>query len=306
MKLWGWLALGALVCTTATAAAGPRYCPPGCLPEPACAAPVCAPTYKTVERTIYVPHITYESRVVPVTACRPVTHERTVMVPKMIPVHTQVERQYTVMKPISSTRTISYCVNKPMTTYVPQTYCVQIPYQETRQEMRTVCKQVPYTDVSYVCEDQGHWEERAIAPSCGRGGRRGCASDCAACACAPCTQKVWVSNIVKKPVEVTCYRTEVSQVPYTYNVTLYRSETKTRTVPVTHYIPETKTRQVSHTDFVPEVKTKLVTETSYRCEMVPQVQHYTEMVPYTTQKTIQVPVCKMVPKVITCQVPCCN
>ena len=297
--------MGAVLCCAANLFAGPRYCPPG----PACAAPVCAPapTYKTVERTIYVPSVTYETRVVPYTACRPEIRERTVMVPKMIPESRQVERHYTVMKPVYSTNTVSYTVNKPVTTYVDQTYCVQIPYRETRQETRTVCRQVPYTDVSYVCEDQGHWEDRVVPVSCGKGGRRGCASNCASCAsCAPCTQKVWVSNIVKKPVEVTCYRTEVSEVPYTHTVTLYRSETRSRKVPVTNYIPETKTRPVTCTNFVPEVKSKLVTETSYRCEMVPQVQRYTEMVPYTAERTISVPVCTMVPKVITCQVPCCN
>lgn len=252
-----------------------------------------------------VPEVTWESRVIDVTACRPVVQQRTVMVPKMIPEHRQVERHYTVMKPVYSTQTVHYTVPKAVTTYHPETYCVQIPYTETRNSTRTAYRQVPYQVTSYVCEDQGQWEERQVVVSakpCGGRHARGCAScdDCAK----TCTQQVWVPNIVKKPVVTTCFRTECYEEPCTITVTLYRSETRTRNVRTTNYVPEPRTREIRCTNYVPEMKSKLVTETSYRCEMVPKVQNYTEYVPYITQKTIRVPVCRMVPKVITCDVPC--
>jgi hypothetical protein len=194
---------------------------------------------------------------------------------------------------------------------------------------------VPVTMTRTVCEDQGHWEEipcQTAAPNCssctaneqksvfrrvgwrkrGRGNCGDCASGCATgcstgcateapCATA-CTQRHWVSNIVKREVEYTCMKPQMKEVNYEYTVNLCRQETRTRTVQVCDMVREAATREVEYTVCVPQTRTG-TRQVSY-CRMVPEEKTctYTVNVPHTVQKEVQVQVCKMVPKEVTCRV----
>ena len=120
-------------------------------------------------------------------------------------------------------------------------------------------------------------------------------------ACAP--QKVWVPNLVQNKIPVTVMKPNYVEEPYTYNVTVMKPVTKTCTVKVPHHTYETKTREVTCMVPVPKQMKRMVNVVTYKTEQKQVTQHYTELVPYTAEREICVPVCKMVPKTIVRNVP---
>lgn len=281
------------------------------------------PTWETATKTINV------------TECVPEQRERTYTVYNRVNETKDVSYEYTVNVPETRTRTVNYTVCKPVTRDVEQQYTVNVPYTETRQGTRRVCEMVPVTMTRTVCEDQGHWENvpcQAAAPNCsncttanedrsvfrrvgwrkrGRGNygdcgncASGCDTGCATSApCATaCTQRQWVSNIVKREVEYTCMKPQMKDVSYEYTVNLCRQEARTRTIQVTDMVREAASREVQYTVCVPQTRTG-TRQVSY-CRMVPEekTSTYTVNVPHTVQKEVQVKVCKMVPKEVTCRV----
>ena len=224
---------------------------------------------------------------------------------------------------------------------VEQTYTVCVPVKEERQGVRKVCRRVPVTKTRTVCKDEGHWEEQpcggcsSCAPAgCNDGCNSGCGSSCGGCAPASCcTRRVWVPNIVQHEVEYTCYETEVVEEPYTYCVTTYKKEERTRTVKVARQVteevpytycvtvckPEERTctvkvaRQV--TEEVPYTYCVTVCKPEERTCTVKVARQVTEEVPYTycvtvckpEEREVQVQVCRMVEKTVTQQVyrPAC-
>jgi len=254
------------------------------------------PTYKTVKKTIYVPQVTYVDKTIHVTCYRPEVRERKVTVPRHIYETKHVEQTCTVMQPKHTTRTVRYTTSRPIYKDVEITQTVMVPKHVKRTCMRTVCR--PYQDevTHTICEDHGHWETRTVpAP------HRGCG--CHQC-CKPVTCKVWVPKIVKREVTrpVTRYRYE--QVPYEYTDVCYEPEQRKRMVRRCVDVEYRQhTREVPCVTYEPKVVTRKVPMVSYRCEYREVVQKCTVMVPYQQEKVIQVPVCKMVPKTIRCQVP---
>ena len=249
-----------------------------------------------------------------------------------MPETTYVPCQYTVLVPEVRTCMVNCTVCKPVMETQRQCCTEMVPYQETRQAVRKVCRMVPVTVMKPVYEDQGHWEEVPVQncqPACGNGcaendnpngliqtvgwrhhrfGGCGCSVGNACGAAESCvqTERRWVPNVVCKQVPVTVTQAQYEDVPYTYTVTLCRPETRVRDVQVCRMVLEQQTRQVQFTVCHPEQRSGMRPVTT--CKMVTEerVALYNECVPYTVQKQIQVQVCKLIPKSIRCQVPVSN
>jgi hypothetical protein len=289
-----------------------------------------------------VPERTLEERTVMVTKCRPETRERMITVYNRVPETVTKTRTFTVMVPETKTRTVRDCITKPVWETVTQTYTVQVPYQETVQSTRRVAKCVTYTETVNVTKDMGHWETVAVDPcavastgcgdcgtvpccdnpcptrrvvfrrasrcgNCGTNVRMARCESCNGCGVAAsdcCTRKVWVANLVTEPVEVTRQRIEYVDVPCTQVVTRCRTEERTREVKLCKLTTEYVDREVQYTTCRAETKTEEYQATVYKCVAEQKPQQYTVMVPYQEEQTVQVPVCHMVPKVVTCSVRC--
>ena len=180
-------------------------------------------------------------------------------------------------------------------------YSVCVPYTETRHATREVCKMVPTTSSYPICVDQGHWEERAV-PSCASSCGCGCPPTtwCGSC-CSPCcgcesppvcrTCRVWVSNWVTQQVQCTVMKPVMETVPYDYQVTLTKQETRTRQVQVCHLVPETRSEQVQYTVCVPQTRTGTREVVECKCISVPVTETYNVCVPYTVRKQVECTVC---------------
>jgi hypothetical protein len=308
-----------------------------CTPQPCCQPQPC---YQTVQRTVMVPTWETQTQTIQVTRCKPETKQMTYTCYKTVPVVKQIQQQYTVMVPQVQQRTVTYTVCRQEMKSMTRQCTVMVPVQQTRSGTRQVCTMVPVTMTRTVCVDQGHWEtvsccgapvEMPAAPvptapapvpqakqsgktpalqvslrrSMVRGG--GC---CAPTCCAPCaptcgTQQVWVPKIVQQQIPYTCMKPQISQVPYTYTVTVCQPKVQTFTEQYAVMVPEQQTKTVSCTVCVPKVESRTVDVCSYQTVPEKRTVNCTTMVPYTENQQIQVRVCKMVPKTITCQVPAC-
>lgn len=287
----------------------------------------CAPTYKMVERTIMVPTTEWENRTITVTVCRPEIKERTETIRRVVPEAKDVVRTVTVCVPERRTKEVSYTVLVPEYKDVQNTFTVMVPHQEERTATRVVCRKVPVQETRTVTRDQGRWEFQTVEVPCGTGCDMcdGCAprrrglfrrashcDDCEPCS-PPCppqtttvTRKVWIPNLVSEEVPYTTYKTERVEQPYTYTVTVCKPEPRTTTSRVRVDRPETRTKEVSFTEIVRKQVDKTFREVSYRTVEEPRTVRYTVLVPHQEERQIRVPVCKWVPKKITCRVPCCD
>ena len=267
---------------------------------------VCRPVTEThdVQETFTVMVPERRTRIERYTVSKPVmrqvTQNYTVQVPyqeqrqgtRRVCNYVPVTQTRTVSVPETRTRTESYTVPRTVMRQVSQNYTVRVPYTETREGTRQVCRWAPVNEQRTVCVDEGHYEDQVVAAGCNggysagcRGHRRrccsapcntGCASPCdAPAACAPVvTQKVWVPNIVQKIVNVTVNRSQMVNEAYSYLVQLCRDETRTRTVNVCDVVNETRTREVPYTVCVAKQESYVVNK--------PQIVD----VPYTYMVTL--------------------
>lgn len=245
----------------------------------------CEPAYKVVERTIMVPTYEHQKRKIQVTECKPVARQREVTVYRPVPEHKQVEQTCTVLDYQPQTRTEKYTVCHTTWTQETRKYTVGVPEMQKRKGVRMVCHPQPVQVMRTVCEDHGHWETRPCDCNC----------------CQP--HRVWVPNVVKRQVPCTVMKPHYVEEPYEYTVCVMRPVTKTCTINVPHHDYETKTRQVTCMVPVPKQVKRMVDVVTYKHVPEKKTEHYTELVPYTVEKEVVVPVCKMVPKKITCKVP---
>src|SRR5439155_824837 len=102
------------------------------------------------------------------------------------------------------------------------------------QATRRVCKLVPTTVTRKVCEDKGHYETVMTPYTVGCG-------DCAQTCYKACRK--WVPNVVTTDVQCTVMQPQTEEVPYQYQVTLCRPETRTREVQVCRLVAEQQTKQ---------------------------------------------------------------
>ncbi|MDA1055600.1 MAG: hypothetical protein O3C40_34830 [Planctomycetota bacterium] len=277
-----------------------------------CAACVSScPTYQTIEKTVFVPQMVQETRIVNQTICEPVVRERIVTVCRQVPETRQVTQNYTVMVPQQQTRTEHYVVCKPVWKEVEQNYTVSIPQTEARTGVRNVCRPVQVQETRTVSRNVCGWEDVPCDGSCGgysTAVQKGAVqkegetvvqkgSGCGG------THRVFRSHCVTEEVPVTVCKMEVHQEEYSYNVTTCHPETRTRTVRVCNYVNEKQSHEVTYTVCVPEQRTRTCNVTTYRTVAEQKTQRYTVMVPYTVQKEVTVTVCRMVPQQVTCTVP---
>lgn len=357
-----WLYSLVVLLAGSMAQAGGHSCGPGCAPA------ACGPQYQLVQKTVMVPTWVTEMRTVYVTQCVPEERHKTVTVKKSVPVVRQVTKAYTVLVPEVRSRTVEYDVCRTVWQDQPQEYAVNIPYQESRQAVRTVCQwvdaqatrtvmvpevrtkvvnytvcrpvwreevreytvNVPYqvtkTGVRKVCRsvpvnysrtirvDHGCWQTVACeAPACGPCGSHGCGSCGGYSSCALC-RRVWVPNWCDKVINYTCYKQEPYDVPYDYQVTLCRPETRTATVKVCDVVQEPQSKEVQYTVCVPreevytvkkphhvqipydytvnlcrtETRTRMVKVAHQMVDRASREVPYTVCVPQTREKTYNV------------------
>ena len=284
--------------------------------------PVCNGGYQLVERTVQVPTMVTERRVVHVTVCRPEVRERTVNVQRLIPEMHKVRDFYTLMVPRTETRLETCRVAVPVWREVVQEMTVQVPTQELRKGTRHICRPVQVQETRSVTCDRGQWEDVVVDVGCstyGYGyGRRqrfyggvdaqggvgydaGCAPTVTHMVC-----RVWKPNLVTEEVPVTVWRTETIEEPYEYQVTVYHPEVKSQRVKVCDFVTEEKQREVQVTFCVPERRETIRDVTSYRTVIEPRVEQCIVQVPHIVAKEVEVQVCRMVTKKVVCRVPVCG
>jgi hypothetical protein len=310
----------------------------GCAPSDPCGSPCGEMHY--VQKTVYTPQWTTETRKVMVTQYVQEQRETTRTVYRCVPEQHQVQRSCTVMVPEVRTKTVpvTYCkpvyrqVERQYTVQVPEwsqverQYTVMVPHVETRQGVRQVCNWVEEQVVKKVVRDCGYWEVQMVQVPCHTGLRCCRRSKCCDPCCVPTRtvcQRVWVPNLVEEDVTVTVCRPQMSEEPYEYQVTVCKPETRSTMVnvcqmrtevrtamcTVTDYETVTAERQVSYTVCVPQERTWIQTVTTYKqvAEQVPCT--YTVCVPQQVEREVQVQVCQMVAQTIqvpVCTVTCCR
>jgi hypothetical protein len=247
----------------------------------------CAPAYKTVCVTEWVPETYTATRTVYKTECVPekYTAYRTECVPE------------------TKTRVCTFL--RQVTEQVEETRCVMVctPVQEERTVMKRVVTCVPVTTMVCKTVDHGHYECREVpcGPTFGerlhglfaKHRHHDCCCE-TACGCEPAcppptkTVQVWVP--CKETIQVPCTRMErhVECVPEKVCVTVNKMVPTQQKVMVckTRCIPETKTE--TYTALVPHQVAYEATRMVSRC--VPVCETYTA--------------CRMVAKTVEKQVPC--
>jgi hypothetical protein len=226
--------------------------------------------YKTIERTVMMPTWVTEHRVVNVCKYRTEERQYTCTVCRPVPETHTIECEITVPTYETHMRTVQCTVCKPVMTTEQREVTLMVPTQEKRQGTRVVCRMVPVTEKRTICECQ-----------CG--------------------------EMVKREVECTVMRPKSEEVPYEFTYTCYRPEKRTVPVQICNFAYENQAREVPYTVCVPQQKK--ITRQIVTCRFVSEERTFTQTVniPYTEQQEVDVQVCKMMPKTITCQVPvnCC-
>lgn len=95
-----------------------------------CGCATCASScqlYQTVEKTIYVPRMAQETRIVNQTICEPEVRERVVTVCRQVPEAREVTEHFTVMVPQQRRGIQNYVVCRAVWSEVEQPYTVSIP-----------------------------------------------------------------------------------------------------------------------------------------------------------------------------------
>lgn len=309
-----------------------------------------------VEQIVMVPETVTEMRKVQVTSYKEEVQERVVQVKRMVPKTEKKQREETYFETETKVTDVDVCVLKPVMRTIDVKYTVCVPVTEKKQGMRTVCtpvtvqeerectvlvrstekKQgvrkvgrcVPVVKKTIVCEDQGRWEQQAVACN-------SCAPVCGCCvtSCAPVTRCVWVPNIVQREVEITVHewqttdepyeyevavctpqvqkrivnvcRLQTSQVPYEYEVTTYRREEKVCQKQVCDMERVMEKRQVTEQICVPRKRMVDYEVTTCECIVEDVKEQFKVCTPVVTETEVPVQVCRMVEKKIMVPAPTC-
>jgi hypothetical protein len=231
-------------------------------------APVPQLAYKTIERTVMMPTWVTERRVVNVCKYRAEQRQYTCTVCRPVVETQTIECEIMVPTYETHMRTVQCTVCKPVMTTEQREITVMVPTPEKRQGTRVVCRMVPVTEKRTVCECQD-------------------------------------GKMVNREVECTVMRPQSEEVPYEFMYTAYRPEKRTVAVQLCNFAYETQAREVPYTVCIPQLKK--ITRPIMTCRLVSEERTFTQTVnvPYTEQQEVEVQVCKMVPKTITCKVPAC-
>jgi hypothetical protein len=246
---------------------------------------ICVPKYVTEKRTVTVCEYRTEPRVDKVTRYR------------CVPIVKDVPYQYCVSVPVQKVEKQTYYVCVPYTEKVEQTYTVMVPEIVKQTAVRKLCRNVPVVTKATRCVDHGCWVDQPCSYTvcCGWGG----------CCCAPCyqtvccTQKVWQCNLVHEAYDVTSYRCEYYDEPYTYDVTVCKPVVNKQLVDVCRYRTEARVRDVTYTVCNYETRTAVRKVTEYTTEAYPDTVTYNVCVPVHVQKVYDVQVCTYEHQVVT-------
>jgi hypothetical protein len=276
-----------LVAAVAAAPAHASHHGSGCCEAPCatpCAAP-CAPAMQTVQCTEWVRENYTTTR----TAYRVVCKQEAYT----------CYRCENVME--QRTRTCTYYERVPVVRTVTRKVCEMVPAVEERTCMKPHWSYV--TETKMVCKrvDRGHWECREVYcfrkdmmnrlhKLCHR--HKDCCCECNSC-CEECpaptrTKKVWCSCWVTEQCPTTCCRKVCTMVPEKVCVRVCR--------------PVYKTVTCQETVCTCVAKHRVVTENVCVRRMVPVQATRTVRVCVPFQETVTC--CRMVPRVVTRQVPC--
>ncbi|HEX5106095.1 MAG TPA: hypothetical protein VFV87_19885 [Pirellulaceae bacterium] len=271
------------------AAEAPTESPSDRGPAPADGIPApAAPPAAT--KTILVPHISYKTVTVPVVVFKPQVQQKTITVQRAVPEQRQVTRMVPVMEPQVRTFTETIPICRMTYEDVPARIQVMVPHLETREGTRTVCKPVLVQESRTVCRDAGDWQDKTVIDA------HGCRQVC----------RVWVPNIVQEQVPVTVCKMQLTEVPFRFQALVCRPEVKNVVRRVCKPLYETQTREVTCTICVPRLVEKQFIEVVCRYEPAEQVVNCVVPVAVTEQRQIQVPVCTLVQKEVTCPAPSCG
>jgi len=227
---------------------------------------------RNISKTEMVPEI--RTRKIDTFTCRPVLENK--------------EVSFTVNVPETITKTINYTVRKPVYSQREVEYTVNVPTTEVRTGLRAICRMAPVVKTRTITEDLGHWEIQSVeqqvakAPEPKADTKLNAKQDakveqkltaekedtsadpcCNPDPCATVERKVWVPNVQTREVEYTCKQRVVENEEFTYNVTVYRPEIRTRLVTECSYVTEERTRDIQQTVCRPETRTKTIQVTRY-------------------------------------------
>lgn len=271
-----------------------------CQPAPVqvqCETPVVAPrlrtvrrtvprtTYQTVTKTIMVPTTVLETRQTQSVEYREEVRERVSTVYDQVPETKQVTTETTVLVPETRYRNETFTVQVPTVRSVPQTVTVQNLQTETRTGTRRITRCVQGTELRTVTTG-------------GEVVRRGVESDHGGVK----VQSSIVGGCTKQ-VAVPVTKRQIVEQTYEYDVQVSRPVTSTRMIQQTEYRTETRTRSVPETVQVRKVQARTHDVTEMKSVPRQVSESYTERVPHTVTREIQVPVTKMVAKIVTEQIP---
>ena len=222
------------------------------------------------------------------------SEERTVI--ENVPVVEQVERQYDVYVPVTKQVPRKYYVSVPRYRRVVENYNVIVPEIQNKTGYRTVAEQVPQTYYRTLTRDCGYWKTIVESMECQTClGSIPCSGQ-GCCGCVPIRQtacrRIWVPNIQTYRIPVTVCQTVLKQVPYTYQVTVNKTEQRTRSYPIMQFEQEERTVIETVTEYNRETRTALVSMASVKqvsTKKTVDVQKYREVV-----EPVQIPVTEFV------------
>lgn len=243
---------------------------------PAASADPCAPATQSVCVTEWVPENFTTTQTVYKTVCVPETFTA----------------YKTECVPQTCTRVCTVYKTVPQVQTVVRTVCVATPCVETRTVMKTVVTCKPVTTVTRKCVDMGHYECREVPCHQGcltklRNKHNCCCCEC----CVPMkTVKVWCPNKVWVETPCTTMVRCCECVPCQVQVTVCKM------------VPKQVTCQVCCYQCVPQQVTQTYTVMVAKCVPYQCTRMVAKCVP--CQQTVTC--CRMVPRTVVKQVPCCN
>ena len=237
-----------------------------------------------------VPQVTYKTMTVKAMVCRPEPRQTTVKVCQARARNKDRHLPNDGHGARTAQADVAYTECHMTYEDVTRNVTVMVPHTEMKQAVRTVCKPVQAQEMRTVCKDMGKWETKSYVDACG----------------CTCSCPVWVPNIVTEQVQVTVYKPQFVEEPYTFEAVVCTPEVKQITQRIAKPVYETKTREITCTVAVPRFVERQIPVTTCRPVIEEKVLNYTAMVPTPVDRQISVPVCTLVPKTVTCTVPACE
>ena len=181
--------------------------------------------------------------------------------------------------------------------------CCGVPVLQSRRVWvpQIVTKEIPYT----VCRPQYHDEPYTYTVTVCRPETRTREESYIECVPEERVRQVSYHVLVPRQHTVSVQRMRLEPESYTYTTTVCRPETRTETYQECRVVSEPRTRTETYTEYVSQQRSRTRQVTDYQSIAVPWTRIMEVSVPYTVQEQIQVAVCRLVPRKVTCD-SCAN